>query len=197
VQPPSIQIPDAQAVAPEGSPEATAQATRTERFAAAGYRVWQLWRSVLPHQVGQVDRAVLDAILPAGGASRLFAAMSANDQHHSLMVYRALRDRGCADTEMLTAALLHDSGKGSGHVPLWVRPIVVLTHALLPGVLSWLAQNEHSRWRRPFYNAWHHADIGAELAAAAGLSPRTVLLIRTHHQPDGPAALLHAVDDGL
>ena len=161
------------------------------------YRVWQLWRSVLPHQVGHEDRALLDAILATDGARRLFAAMSASDQHHSLMVYRALRDRGCTDTEMLTAALLHDSGKGSGRVPLWVRPAVVLTHAFLPGVLSWLAEDDHSRWRRPFYNAWHHADIGAELAAAAGLSPRTVLLIRTHHQPDGPAALLHAVDDGL
>jgi hypothetical protein len=152
---------------------------------------------VLPHQVGQEDCAILDAILPADGARKLFAAMSVNDQHHSLMVYRALRVRGCTDTEMLAAALLHDSGKGGGRVPLWVRPAVVLTHALLPGVLTWLTQNEHSRWRRPFYYAWHHADIGAELAAAAGLSPRTVLLIRTHHQPDGPAALLHAVDDGL
>ena len=63
-----------------------------------------------------------------------------SDQHHSLMVYRALRDRGCTDTEMLSAALLHDSGKGSGRVPLWVRPAVVLTHAFLPGVLSWLAR---------------------------------------------------------
>jgi hypothetical protein len=123
--------------------------------------------------------------------------MSASDQHHSLMVYRSLRDRGCTDTEMLAAALLHDSGKGSGRVPLWVRPVVVLAHAFLPGTLSWLAQNNRPRWRRPFYHARHHADIGAQLAAAAGLSPRTVLLIRTHHQPDGPAAELHAVDDGL
>jgi hypothetical protein len=193
VQPPPIEIPDA----PAGSTGDTLTAARMERFAAARYRVWQLWRSVLPHQVEQEDRAALEAILPAGGAKRLFAAMSGSDQHHSLMVYRALRARGCTDAEMLAAALLHDSGKGSGRVPLWVRPAVVLIHALLPGVLSWLAQNDRSRWRRPFYNAWHHADIGAELAAAAGLSPRTVLLIRTHHQPNGPAAELHAVDDGL
>jgi hypothetical protein len=29
------------------------------------------------------------------------------------------------------------------------------------------------------------------------LSAHTVLLIRTHHQPGGPAAELHAVDEGL
>src|SRR5258708_7144058 len=53
------------------------------------------------------------------------------------------------------------------------------------------------RWRRPFYLAGHHAEIGADLAAAAGLPARSVLLIRTHHQPGGPAAELHAVDEGL
>ena len=49
-------------------------------------------------------------------------------------------------------------------------------------------------WRRSLGYAWWHADIGAELAAAAGLSERAVLYIRTHHQPDGPAAALHNVD---
>jgi hypothetical protein len=39
--------------------------------------------------------------------------------------------------------------------------------------------------------------VGADLAAAAGLSERAVLYIRTHHQPHGPAAALHAVDEVL
>ena len=30
-----------------------------------------------------------------------------------------------------------------------------------------------------------------------GLSARAVEMIRTHHQPDGPAAELHAVDDAV
>jgi hypothetical protein len=165
-------------------------------MAGARYRVWQFWRSLRPRPLDDDDRAILATTLPPDGCA-LFATMSRNDQRHSLMVYQALRERGCTDDELLAAALLHDSGKGGGRVRLWVRPPVVLLKTFAPRLLFWLARNDHSWWRRPFYNAWHHAEIGADLAAAAGLPARTVLLIRTHHQPDGPAAELHAVDDAL
>lgn len=51
------------------------------------------------------------------------------------------------------------------------------------------------KWRQSLSNAWYHAEIGADLAYAAGLSGRAVLYIRTHHQPGGPAAELHEVDE--
>jgi hypothetical protein len=161
---------------------------------AARYRVWQMWRSLTPRSLDADDRAILERTLPPGGRT-LFATMSRNDQRHSLSVYRALRARGCADADLLAAALLHDSAKGGGRVRLWVRPPVVLLRAFAPGLLRWLTREPGPWWRRPFHAAWHHAEIGANLAAAAGLSERAVLLIRTHHQPDGPAAELHAVDD--
>jgi hypothetical protein len=50
-------------------------------------------------------------------------------------------------------------------------------------------------WRRSLSYAWYHAEVGAELAASAGLSERAVLYIRTHHQPNGPATRLHEVDE--
>ncbi len=50
-------------------------------------------------------------------------------------------------------------------------------------------------WRRALSYAWWHAEIGADLAADAGLSERAVLYIRTHHEPNGPAATLHRVDE--
>ena len=50
-------------------------------------------------------------------------------------------------------------------------------------------------WRRALSNAWWHAEIGADLAADAGLSERAVLYIRTHHAARGPAAALHRVDE--
>jgi len=50
-------------------------------------------------------------------------------------------------------------------------------------------------WQRSLGYAWWHAEFGAELAAAFGLSERAVLYIRTHHQPDGPADELHNVDE--
>ncbi|HEY7833355.1 MAG TPA: hypothetical protein VIG30_07285 [Ktedonobacterales bacterium] len=167
---------------------------RRAALGAAGYRVWQVWRSLTPRPLDTADTDILRTQLPPAGRA-LFATMSRADQRHSLDVFGALRARGCADDEMLAAALLHDSGKGAGRVRLWIRPPFVLLRAFAPGVLRWLAREPAPWWRRPFYHAWHHAAIGADLAAAAGLPARVVLLIRTHHQPDGPAAALHAVDD--
>jgi len=187
-QPPA---PDA---APPARPSSVAPATK--RWQAARYRVWQFWRSLLPRPLDADDQAILAAYLPPK-ARALFSTMSRNDQRHSLTVYRALRERGCDDADMLAAALLHDSGKGGGRAPLWVRPPFVLLRAFAPGALRWLARDDAAWWRRPFYYAWRHADVGADLAAAAGLSERAVLLIRAHHQPNGPAAQLHAVDDAL
>jgi hypothetical protein len=160
------------------------------------YRIWQVWRSLVPRPLDDEDRDVLRSRLPEP-ARRLFVAMSRGDQRHSLDVYRALLARGCGDPEMLQAALLHDCGKGSGRVRLWVRPPVVLLRALAPGTLRWLASAPRPWWRRPFHDAWHHAEIGADLAVAAGLPDRVGMLIRTHHEPDGPAAELHAVDDAM
>ena len=163
---------------------------------AAAYRVYQFWRSVAASPLGEDDRAAVAAVLPER-ALPIFYAMSRNDQRHSLTVYRALVARGCGDADLLAAALLHDSGKGGGRVRLWVRPVFVLLRAFAPGALRWLAREPETRWRRPFYCAWRHADIGADLAAQAGLSERAVLLIRTHHQSDGPAGELHAVDEAV
>ncbi len=164
------------------------------RLEAARYRVYQVWRSLTARPLDSEDQAILAATLSQAGRA-LFATMTLNDQRHSLTVYRALRARGCEDADLLAAALLHDSGKGSGRVPFIVRPAVVLLRALAPLTLEWLALAPHPWFRRPFYYASRHASIGADLAARAGMSERVVTLIRTHHQPDGPAAELHAVDD--
>ncbi len=157
------------------------------------YRVSQAWH-LLTARVQPEEQQVIDALLPPA-ARALFVTMSTGDQRHCLNVCYALKERGCQDRDLLAAALLHDVGKGGGRVRFWMRPVIVLLRALAPALLQWLAGASAPFWRRPFYVAWHHADIGADLAAAAGLSERVVLLIRTHHDPRGPAALLHAVDD--
>src|SRR5947209_3656676 len=101
---------------------------------------------------------------------------------------------------MLADALLHDVGKAEGRVPFWTRPAIVIGKACAPRLLARLAvypvrESALPGWRRSLGFAWWHAEVGAELAARAGLSEKAVLYIRTHHQPDGPAAQLYSVDE--
>ncbi len=159
----------------------------------AVYRISQTWH-LLTARVQPEEQPFVDALLPAA-ARALFLTMSAGDQRHCLNVCHALEAQGCHDRDLLAAALLHDVGKGGGRVRFWMRPVVVLMRALAPGLLRSLAASPRPFWRRPFYAAWHHADIGADLAAVAGMPERVVLLIRTHHDPHGPAAALHVVDE--
>jgi hypothetical protein len=173
---------------------ATSEQRSKDGVRAARYRVYQFFRSLLPRPLDGDDRRILQATLPPAGRA-LFATMSPNDQRHGLTVYRSLRERDCADADLLAAALLHDVGKGAGRVPLWARPPVVLLRRFAPDTLDQLASAPDPWWRRPFYYARRHAEIGADLAAQVGLSARAVEMIRTHHQPDGLAAELHAVDD--
>ncbi len=137
-------------------------------------------------------------ILAPPKAISLFQTMSTADQQHSLRVYRGLQARGCTEKDLLAAALLHDVGKGQGRVPFWTRPLIVIGKRCAPRLLARLVTYPDENmpgFRRSLSYAWYHADIGADLAAAAGLSEQTVLYIRTHHQPNGPAAELHLVDE--
>ncbi len=183
------------------------------------YRLWQVRQ-----QLGFVapltteERVEVACWLPPS-ALPLFQTMSAADQRHSLRVCRGLQARGCMDKDMLAAALLHDVGKAGGRVPFWTRPVIVLGKMCASRLLSRVVvdprtgeQSEESPgrakrrplsslrstvmgWRRALGYAWWHAEIGAEMAAEAGLSACAALYIRTHHQPDGPAAELHIVDE--
>ncbi|HEV2653964.1 MAG TPA: hypothetical protein VGT82_03365 [Ktedonobacteraceae bacterium] len=147
------------------------------------------------------EQAEVARWLPAT-ALALFRSMSDADQQHSLRVCRGLLKRGCTEQDLLAAALLHDVGKAQGRVPFWTRPAIVLGKRCAPALLARLVVSPQQlgaqnipRWRRSLSYAWWHADVGADLAQEAGLSPRAVLYIRTHHQPTGPAAQLHAVDE--
>jgi putative nucleotidyltransferase with HDIG domain len=164
----------------------------------ARYRIWQAFYRMRA-EISADDLATVGDLLPSAGQA-LFLTMSRGDQRHCLDVYADLVAAGEADRDLLTAALLHDVGKGGGRVRFVMRPTIVLLKAFAPGLLRRLAGESAfalmPRWRQPFRDAWHHAQLGAHLAEEAELVPRVVEMIRTHHDPYGPAAALHAVDEG-
>ena len=166
-----------------------------------GYRIGQgLQHLGLVAPLTMNDHAEVACWLPAS-ALPLFYTMTRADQQHSLRVCRGLRASGSMEPDLLAAALLHDVGK-AGRVPFWTRPVLVLGKLFAPSWLQRMVVHPHDfaaarlpAWRRALSYAWWHADVGADLAEQAGLSARAVLYIRTHHQPDGPAAALHRVDE--
>lgn len=172
------------------------------QMAIVAYRLKQVYQQlgfVSPltrGDYGEVERWLPAAALP------LFQTMSPADQQHCLRVCRGLRARGCSEQDMLVAALLHDVGKAQGRVPFWTRPAIVIGKRLVPSLLQRalldpdkIEQYQGYSWRRGLSYAWHHAEVGARLAAAVGLSERAVLYIQTHHQSHGPAAELYLVDE--
>ena len=190
---------------------------REERswIAAVTYRLRQGFQHLgLVAPLNVEDHAEVERWLPPS-ALPLFYTMSTADQQHSLRVCRGLQAQEYSERDLLAAALLHDVGKAQGRVPFWTRPVIVflqlpynrsngfpLGKYFSPG---WLrrsllhprdfATRRMSYWQQALGYAWWHADVGAELAMQAGLSEHAALYIRTHHQPDGPAAALHRVDE--
>jgi putative nucleotidyltransferase with HDIG domain len=167
-------------------------------FSRISYRAYQFFFRLFA-RISESDLDPVYMLLPLTGQT-LFKTMSRGDQRHALNVYHALHATGCTDKDLLAAALLHDVGKGGGRVRFFMRPIVVLMEIGTPRLLIHLAGNEFqnrvSPWRQPFHDAFYHAKLGAKLAKEAGLSPRIVEFIITHHDPHGPAAALHEVDEG-
>lgn len=165
------------------------------------YRCWQVCQQLgLAAPLSEDELAEVAARLPEA-ALRLFQSMSPADQRHALRVYRGLLACGWSAEDILTAALLHDIGKAAGRIPFWTRPTIVLVKRFAPRLLTRLTSypvetRRLPRWRRSLSYAWWHAEVGADLAAAAGLSERAVHYIRMHHRPDGPElAALHIVDE--
>jgi hypothetical protein len=136
------------------------------------------------HLLGKVsvsERAALAAWLTPRQLE-LFERMHRADQRHGLDVVRALRAAGHSDPELLLAGLLHDSGKHAW-VGVWHRVGWSLAErygsamrrawTLLPG------------FGRAFESLDGHAERSAELALAAGCSPRVGELIRHQSDPAG------------
>jgi putative nucleotidyltransferase with HDIG domain len=150
------------------------------------YRTRQFWQAINPRTTFQ-DMEQLAAILTPAQI-RLFQRMHSSEQAHSWMVFNELQTRGEENTDLLTAALLHDVGKTRAPLRIWERVMVVLVRAICPGcVRKWGAADNQDLeasmgWRRAFIVAEQHAAWGADIAAASGASPSAVALIARHQE---------------
>ncbi len=141
------------------------------------------FRSHVTARVGQGERAGLaDWLTPEQLA--LFDSMHVADRRHGFDVVATLRREGAIDHDLLVAGLLHDAGKGQTGV--WPRVAFALGQAYGPWV--WRVSRVVPAWRAPLDRLAVHADASADLAEAAGCSPRTVELIRHQDAPVDPEA---------
>ncbi len=141
------------------------------------YRVKQVWH-FLRRRPSQQDLAWAQTYLTVT-QQQLFFAQQTGDQAHAITVARILQQQGYDDKRLLLAALLHDVGKAPG-VSIAYRTAMVLIKKIAPSWLNTLSPDT-TGWLSPLARAYHHPEIGANLAQQAACHPDTVALIR-HHQ---------------
>lgn len=142
------------------------------------YRVRQVWLTLHAAPLSETETRRVREYLADDKALALFQTMPPADQRHSLNILDELLAQGHGARPLVQAALLHDVAKR--RVGLGARIGVVLMNALAPGLLARVASPNVRNWRYPFYLSLHHPELGAALAAAAGLDPRAVELMRAH-----------------
>jgi hypothetical protein len=158
------------------------------------YRARQFFGALQPRVRRSELRAARELLGPQ--LTPLFLSMSRRDQRHCLDVCATLRTWGCEDGDVLTAALLHDAGKGSmaaGRVRLWHRVTYVLLEAGAPSMIRPL-----SRYSRGLRALRRHGERGVMLVEALGGPAEVVRLLREMERSgtaDSRALLLREADE--
>ncbi len=134
----------------------------------------------------------------------LFQRLQASEQSHAARVFERLKAEGHSEPDLLAAALLHDIGKILSPLSIIERIVIVLGRRLFPAAVKRWGGGSPRGLRHAFVVAERHPRWGADLAAQAGASPRTVDLIARHQeklagpprtQTERMLAALQAADD--
>lgn len=151
---------------------------------SAGHRLRQFRQAARLPTARDYDLA--RALLPPPLLA-LFEAQHPRDIVHAAATANWLRGRGHNDPNLLSAALLHDVGKGeqrrrdrAGYV--------LLGHL---GAARAVAQpRSRFAFRRAVARSCAHSELGAAAIERAGAPPRVVELTLRHHSPAGGDAIL-------
>lgn len=139
------------------------------------------FRAHLRANVTPEERAALASWI-SSPALALFDSMHVADRRHGLDVVGSLRAEGVVDRGVLVAGLIHDAGKGD--TGLWPRVAYALGRRY--GAWVWRLAERLPGFRPALRRLEAHAETSAEMAVAAGCSPRTVELIRNQDAPTDP-----------
>src|SRR5262245_46709171 len=150
------------------------------------------FRSHIRARVAASERDGLAAWLTPAQLER-FDAMHVADRRHGLDVTATLRADGVLEPDVLVAGLLHDAGKGD----TGVGPRVAYSLGQRYGRVLWRMGGLAPGWGAALRRLETHAETSAQMAAAAGCSPRTVALIRFQDAPEDPeyGELLRLADE--
>lgn len=167
--------------------------------------IWHLSRrffgSLSPLPPSAEDEEWVDSVLTDGERS-LWLAMSNPDRRHAIDVARAVdsqltpellgdRDR----TEVLAAALLHDSGKVVSDMGTMARVGATVVSVGLPA--SWFERwvVKDNSWRKRVADYRRHPELGALELANRGARPLVYTWAAEHHRE--PATWLTPAPVGL
>ncbi len=161
------------------------------------YRSRQFWLALTARRGGLPADQIGLYLSPT--QQTLFRRLQPAEQAHAWLVLKRLQESGQEDPDLLAAALLHDIGKIIAPLSIWERVLIVLGQRLFPRRAAAWGQGQPRGLRRAFVVAAQHAHWGADLAARAGASARTVALIRRHQDSasagDRLLAALQAADN--
>lgn len=141
------------------------------------YRAQQFVRAVRTPPLSPTEEKRVHDFL-GDRAFALYQTMPRGDQRHALTIFDGLTAQGYRDRPLLEAALLHDVAKRN--LGLGYRTGVILLNKVSPDALARVARANPNDWRYPFYVSLHHPEMGAQLAAQAGITEPTLALIRAH-----------------